>query len=204
MTVHRIVVGYDGSPGAERALSWGLAEAARTHADIELAYAWMWPNYLPAAGMVPGTPVWPDLAAEQAVDSMLTAAVTGAGERLPAATVRAVVERGPAAAVLRDRSAGADVLVLGGRSHGALPGFLIGSVSGALVAHAACTVMVVRGPDRYEPTAPIVLGLDDSEQADRTAGVRLRTGRRGRGCAARRAGVDAAGRPLDRLTIRRS
>jgi len=170
MTEQRIVIGYDGSPGAERALSWALAEAARTHADVELAYAWMWPNYLPAADMVPGTPVWPDLAAERAVDSMLGAAAARAREQLPGTTVRAVIERGPAAAILRDRSAGAGILVLGGRSHGALPGFLIGSVSGALVAHAACTVVVVRGPKRCEATAPIVLGLDDSDHADRTAG----------------------------------
>jgi nucleotide-binding universal stress UspA family protein len=46
MTEQRIVIGYDGSPGAERALSWALAEAARTHAEVELTYAWMWPTVL--------------------------------------------------------------------------------------------------------------------------------------------------------------
>jgi nucleotide-binding universal stress UspA family protein len=75
MNGSRIVIGYDASPGAEQAMAWGLAEAARRHGEAELVYAWTWPNYLPAAAMVPGAPVWPEMAAEREVDAMLAAAV---------------------------------------------------------------------------------------------------------------------------------
>ena len=159
----RIVIGFDASPGAEQAMAWGLAEAARRHGEAELVYAWTWPNYLPAAAMVPGAPVWPDMAAEREVDTMLAAAVERAHVCFPGVPVTSVVERGPAAAILRDRSAGATLMVLGGRSHGAVAGFLLGSIAGAVAAHADCTVVVVRG--EASSSKPILLGLD--KPADR-------------------------------------
>lgn len=170
MPESRIVIGYDGSQGAEHALRWGLVEAVRTHSDVELVYAWNWPNYLPAASMVPGTSVWPDLGAEKAVGELLATAVAQVRAEFPHVAVTTTEQRGSAASVLCDRSQDAALLVVGRRSHGAFTEVLLGSVAAAVAAHAHCTVVVAA--DRKPPatTGPVLLGLDESAHADRTAG----------------------------------
>ncbi|WP_127507762.1 universal stress protein [Actinoplanes solisilvae] len=169
MSETRIVVGYDGSRDARRALRWAFREAARTRAEVDLVYVWRWPEYMPAASMVPGVPVWPDMAAEKDLETMLAAAVDEESAEFPGVEASRVIAHGTPASVLRELSAGADLLVIGGRSHGVFEGFWLGSVAGALAAHAACTVVVVREPD--DPAGrPVVLGLDESEHADRAAG----------------------------------
>jgi nucleotide-binding universal stress UspA family protein len=168
MSAGRIVIGYDGSPGSERALRWGLAEAARTHAGVELVCAVAWPNYLPAASMATGAVVWPDLGAEKAVEAMLAATGARTRTQFPHVPVTIVVERGPAAPVLCDRSRGAALLVVGGRSHGAFAEVLLGSVAAAVVTHADCTV-VVAGDREPAAVGPVLLGLDESAGADLAA-----------------------------------
>ena len=39
----RIIVGVDGSPGANRALSWAFSEAEQRGADLEVVIAWDFP-----------------------------------------------------------------------------------------------------------------------------------------------------------------
>lgn len=169
MSVRRIVIGYDGSPGSERALRWGLVEAARTHAGVELVCAMAWPNYLPVAAMVPGTAGWPELGAEKAAEGMLAETGARARTQFPHVPVSLVVDRGPAAPVLCDRSKGAALLVVGGRSHGVFAEILLGSVAAAVVTHADCTV-VVAGDGEPRAVGPVLLGLDESAGADLAAG----------------------------------
>jgi nucleotide-binding universal stress UspA family protein len=40
----RILVGYDGSPGAEKALQWAAAGAERRDAELELISCWQFPS----------------------------------------------------------------------------------------------------------------------------------------------------------------
>ncbi|WP_164842799.1 universal stress protein [Actinoplanes solisilvae] len=169
MTGTKIVVGYDGSQDARRALRWGFREAVRTGAEVDMVYVWRWPDYLPAASMIPGTPVWPDLNAEKELETMLAEAVARAQAEYPGVVAHTIIGHGSPASVLRDLSAGASLLVVGGRGHGLLGDFWLGSVPGALAAHALCSVVVVREPAGQAPGAPILLGLDDSAHADRAA-----------------------------------
>jgi nucleotide-binding universal stress UspA family protein len=81
MSSTTIVVGYDGSPDSEQALRWALDEAERTRAVVRLAYAWVRPNYLPAASMVPGTSMWTDAEHEAFVKRTLAEAVREAQDR---------------------------------------------------------------------------------------------------------------------------
>jgi nucleotide-binding universal stress UspA family protein len=170
MSANKVVVGYDGTPGAEHALAWALREARGRGTGVELVYALSQPAYAPAAFVVPGTVVWADYMAMQAVHDMLTAAVAKAAVDYPDVPVTAVTERGAAVPVLRDHSAGAALLVVGSRGHRAFAGLLLGSVAEAVSAHASSSVVVVRDPVPLVDDRPVVLGLDESDQTDATVG----------------------------------
>ncbi|MCM4084380.1 universal stress protein [Paractinoplanes hotanensis] len=169
MSASQIVVGYDGSRDAREALRWAFAEAARTGADVDIVYVWRWPEYLPASSLVPGVPVWPDMTAEKELEVMLADVADGARAQFPGVTARTVIAHGSPASVLRDLSSGASLVVVGGRSHGLLQDFWLGSVAGALAAHASSSVVVVRDGGDKPAGAPIVLGLDESGHSDRAA-----------------------------------
>jgi nucleotide-binding universal stress UspA family protein len=169
MSANKVVVGYDGTPGAAYALSWALDEAWRRHATVELVYAFVWPSYAPAASMVPGTVMWPDMDAERVVNDMLAAAVDKAGFDHPDVPVTFVSEHGSATLVLQHRSENAALLVVGGHSHGAFAELILGSVAAAIAAHAFCSVVVVRDPGRPMDDQPVVLGLDESAHAEAAA-----------------------------------
>ncbi|MEU8350852.1 universal stress protein, partial [Streptomyces sp. NPDC048845] len=64
--------------------------------------------------------------------------------------------------VLLDAAAESELLVVGSRGLGGLAGFLVGSVSQAVIAHASRPVAVVRGeePPETGPGRPVVVGLD--------------------------------------------
>jgi nucleotide-binding universal stress UspA family protein len=166
----KIVVGYDGSPEADLAARWALDEARRTGHPVELVYAWAYPAYMPAASLVPGIATWPGDEARAAARARLSTAVTEARTSHPGVDVGSVILDGPPALVLRDRAEHAGLLVVGGRSHGAFAGAVLGSVSGAVAAHAARSVVVVRDTRRNLHVRPVVAGLDESDIADLVAG----------------------------------
>ena len=105
MIAKTILVGYDRSAGAAGAARWALDEAARTGARVEFLYAWEWPAWTPAASLVPGTAVWPDGEADQAIHEMLDAAVADARESHPDVPVVTRIVHAPAALTLIELSA---------------------------------------------------------------------------------------------------
>jgi nucleotide-binding universal stress UspA family protein len=169
MSASTVVVGYDGSPGAENALGWALGEAGRRHAAVVLVYALASSSYAPAASMVPGGVVWPDMGAERVAEEILEAAIAKARADCPDVPVTAATDRGSAALVLQDRSEHAGLVVVGGHSHHAFAGLLLGSVAASVAAHAYCSVVVVRNPRLPIDDRPVVLGLDESAHADAAA-----------------------------------
>lgn len=134
----RIVVGYDGSPCAEAAVTWGARYAQENGADLELVTVWQWP-------MTYGYPL--DLG-DYTPETEATRIVQEAAEKsgLPADRVHTLVLEGPAAGQLVEHSRGADALVVGTRGHNDFSGLLLGSVSNFCTHHADCTVVVVRTP----------------------------------------------------------
>jgi nucleotide-binding universal stress UspA family protein len=136
-----IVVAVDGSEHAERALVWAADQAALERRRLAIV----------AVGASAGA------GAEQAIAS--------ARQRHPELTVLPHVVPGDPRQVLLDASEHAFVLVLGSRGRGAVRSILLGSVSAAVAAHAACPVVVCRPPADGPPTPGVVVGADGTRES---------------------------------------
>lgn len=155
-----IVVGVDGSEGANRALDWAAAEAGRSGAELAIVGAWSFGGHL---GSVPAP-------ADQA-HRVVREAHARADEHLPGLSVREIVGEGTPAHVLIDAARDVDLLVVGSRGLGGFRGLLLGSVGQHCLTHAACSVVVVRSPGVSAHSGPetsshrIVVGVDGSPGA---------------------------------------
>jgi nucleotide-binding universal stress UspA family protein len=166
--VGRIVVGVDASRGARTALAWAAAEARLRQAVLQVMHAYhaeelTGPLYFPSQHALPASTV---VAAAQPSQQELTAtlqdraefeeAYRGRAEQLLDALLgeleetlegievqHLVVEDRHPAEALVDLSVDADLLVVGSRGRGGFTSLLLGSVSHAVVLHAACPVVVV-------------------------------------------------------------
>lgn len=140
-----IVVGVDGSPGADAALRLAVREARLRQARVRAVTAWHVP---PAVyGGVAFTPMVDPLgpfraAAEEALDG----ALERLGDEAAGVEIERVVREGHAAAVLVEEARGADLLVVGSRGRGGFAGLLLGSVSSVCASHAPCPVVIVPEP----------------------------------------------------------
>ena len=138
--MNRIVVGVDGSTGADAALAWAADEARLRNAHLEVVYTFAYP----IKGEVP---------LPQEVDSQLIAEAQAvlddslAGADLEGTDLEARFERGSAAVRLVEIAQGADLLVVGSRGRGGFAGLLLGSVSQQCAHHAPCPIVIVPAPD---------------------------------------------------------
>ncbi|MBX3286050.1 MAG: universal stress protein [Actinobacteria bacterium] len=145
-TVGTIVVGFDGSPSAEVALDWALAEAVVRRARVlVLAVS-------PLPWSLGYDPNWhadrEQIAGERRAE--VEAAVAASRTRVGVpddveVEARVQLDERPAF-VLITAAADADLLVVGSRGRGGFRGLLLGSVSTACVHHAPCPVVVVPSP----------------------------------------------------------
>jgi len=157
-----IIVGYDNSTDAKAAARWALDAAQRAGSTVEFHYAYEWPDWVPAVATVGAPAVQPDGEIERFVAGMLNEAQAEARRSHPTVKTETSTVNASAALTLIGRSADATLVVLGSRGHSGVLG-LLGSVSVAVSENARCPVVVVRGtPD---PTAPVVVGADDSAPA---------------------------------------
>ena len=137
-----VLVGFDGSAGSRKALTWAAAEAADHAADLVVLNVWEH-TLLPPAGSVSVSERYvPDSSQHTAED--LLEEITEVLGADPPVLVQPRVKQGNPAKVLIGQSADADLLVVGTRGHGGFRGLLLGSVSQHVAAHAKCSVTVVR------------------------------------------------------------
>lgn len=135
-----IIVGVDGSPGAEQAIRFAAKEAAVHGATLRLVSAWDVPPSVLASGGV-GPEMYRAFEAE-ARGIVRDAAASAAAVEPTIAIEEATVE-GHAGNVLVKEADRADLVVLGRRGHGGLTEFLLGSVSHQVADHARCPVVIV-------------------------------------------------------------
>ena len=136
----RIVVGVDGSEGAQRALRWAVAQAVLTGSQLQVVHGW----HYPFAGSSPFSGVAFDVGdLEAGARAALDSAVAGVDLGGLAAPPDLVVVEHSAALALVEAAKGADLLVVGTRGRGGFAELLLGSVSQQVVHHAPCPVVIV-------------------------------------------------------------
>ncbi|MGY1731706.1 universal stress protein [Geodermatophilus sp. SYSU D01045] len=137
-----VLVGHDGSAGAQEALVWAAGLAGRTGLPLHVLRAWSLTTAPRPSTWAPGY-VPPLEDSERAVRDDLERCVAAAGLD-PAVPVRTHTVHGPVARALVQAAGGADLLVVGARGGGGFAGLLVGSTSDQVVHHAPCPVTVVR------------------------------------------------------------
>ncbi len=135
-----VVVAIDGSQDADRALEWAVDQAALEGRRLVTL----------TAGDVP---------AEHG-----RAAAESARARHPGLSVEALTRAADPREALIDASTTAHLLVLGSRGRGTLGSLLLGSVSAAVSAHAACPVVVCR-PPAGSGGGGVLVGADGTAQS---------------------------------------
>lgn len=160
-----IVVGVDGSPGAEAALRWAVNEAWLRGVGVRAVLAW-----------APDGRPW---AVDEAAESMRTADLEASARRFLDALVAAVPPgeppvdirpepvHAPPVEALTAAAGDAPLLVVGARGLGGFASLLVGSVSQGCAHHAAVPLVVVRheAEGSRRPDAPVVVGVDGSARS---------------------------------------
>lgn len=156
-----VVVGYDGSEPARRALGWSVAEAGLRNAPLVCAV-------VVAALTTRGLPGTPGDAALQDAERLLDEAAALAREQAPELRLIPLRVIAPPARGLVGLTERAQLVVLGSRGRGGVAAMVLGSVSLRVAQHAACPTVVVPPQARAGTGAQrrIVVGLDGSAPSE--------------------------------------
>jgi nucleotide-binding universal stress UspA family protein len=163
-----VLVGLDASEPARDAVRWGAREALARNAPLHLVTAFGWMPVHDEDDPFQLPPHQRDALRADA-ERALAAAAREAARVAPGVEVTTELHTGTPAGLLVEASRTARVLVVGHRGAGGFATLLLGSVSGAVAAHAACPVVVVRGPgDGAAPpdAGPVVVGVDGSPASE--------------------------------------
>jgi nucleotide-binding universal stress UspA family protein len=157
-----ILVGVDGSTASLAAVDLAVREATLRGTALRIVYGDPWANH----------PAWAhsDTGDMTGVLSEPQQAIRDATDRASASTVPVTAEvlAGDPAVVLIRESHSVDLLVLGHRGRGGFSQLLLGSVAIKVAAHAACPVLITRGPPPTD--GDVVVGVDGSPANDAAIG----------------------------------
>ncbi|MQY14538.1 Universal stress protein [Streptomyces sp. RB5] len=163
-TQGRVVVGYDGSAPAERALTRAIHEAERREAGLEIILGAPWTPFPPPAL---GAPITEQGDLYRLSRESLDTAADRARKAAPDLEVVATLSSDPAAEALIEASRTAGLTVVGTRGHGGFTGLLLGSVSLRVAAHTHGPLLVVRGDAETDSEArdTVVAGVQGDADA---------------------------------------
>ncbi|MEO7124661.1 MAG: universal stress protein [Nakamurella sp.] len=154
-----VLVAVDGSEESGRSLSWAVAEAERRGVALTIAHCYYWPSS--GLGAMDAIGFLMDGLAKDSADVLATAEAA-ARKQAPGLEVHIESHLGAPVATIVDMSTRFDLVVIGSRGLGGFKGMLLGSVSTGVVANALSSVVVVRQDEDLDPTAPVLVGVDDS------------------------------------------
>jgi nucleotide-binding universal stress UspA family protein len=140
-----IVVGVDGSPGAQAALRFAIEEAKLRSSNLRVVMAWHIPPMAYGGGFAPAVDAR-DF--EDSARAVVEDALSAVAEETRGVEIERAIRSGQGAEVLVEEASGADLLVVGSRGHGGFAGLLLGSVSQQCAHHARCPVVIVPHPNR--------------------------------------------------------
>ncbi|GAB3595026.1 Universal stress protein [Corynebacterium faecale] len=163
-----VVVAVDGSDASKQAVRWAANTANKRGIPLRLASSYTMPQFLYAEGMVPPQELFDDLQAE-ALEKIDEARAI-AHEVAPDIKIGHTIAEGSPIDMLLEMSKSSTMIVMGSRGLGGLSGMVMGSVSGAVVSHASCPVVVVREDSAVNEDTkygPVVVGVDGSEVSQR-------------------------------------
>lgn len=138
-----VVVGLDGSAVSEQASGYAFQAAARAGAAVRAVHAWDDLGVLHSPIAPAEAPPVHEI--EAAAQRMLAEQLASWQEKYPDVPVECQVIRQQPAAALIELGDRARMIVVGSRGRGGFARLLLGSVSQAVVRHAACPVAVCRG-----------------------------------------------------------
>ncbi|MET9294825.1 universal stress protein [Streptomyces sp. NPDC003077] len=143
----RVIVGFDGSDAAVRALDRAADEAVRRGTALEIVCGWPWGKHpLPDFGVTDENGQVLYASARRLIDGASERARDRAGDLV---VIPSLTTESASRALLRcGRDAG--LTVVGTRGHGGFAGLLLGSVSLRVAAHCTTPLMVVRGETEVE------------------------------------------------------
>ncbi|MFF3941377.1 universal stress protein [Streptomyces phaeofaciens] len=165
-----VTVGLDGSRESRAAAEWAAREADLRDLPLKIVHVWE-----PVPDPMAQAPLLGAETRQHWTERLPREAAEGIGLRHPRVEVIGEHVSGHPADVLAEAAKNAELLVLGSRGLGGIGGFMVGSVSLSVVAHAERPVVLVRAleqaADEHEkdpagvPSAatafrPVVLGLD--------------------------------------------
>lgn len=158
----RVIVGFDGSDHAVRALDRATDEAARRGTSLEIVCGWPWGKHpLPDFGVTDDT--------GKLLYSSVRRLIDAATERVRARAEQVAVSESltteSAARALLRCGRDAALTVVGTRGHGGFAGLLLGSVSLRVAAHCTTPLMVVRGDGRDEHHR-LLVGVESDADTD--------------------------------------
>jgi len=139
-----IVIGVDASPAAKEALRYGIHEASIRGTRVRAVHAWLPTHAVAATGPGLIAPVDIEAYRNEAAALLQTTVNAVAGEK--AAEVERVLVEAPAGEAIIDSSRDAELIVVGRRGLGTVKSIVLGSVSGYVVQHATCPVLVIPTP----------------------------------------------------------
>ena len=157
-----IIVGIDGSPESDAAVSWAAHDAAIRGLPLTVVHV-----ETPAAATWSQAAVLEESPSEQRAEGRSLLAHASAIARDAIADTAQVHITGELLSsttpvpTLVDQSKDAELIVVGSRGRGALSRSILGSVSAGLIRHAHCPVALIRDAELPDPAqGPVLVGID--------------------------------------------
>jgi nucleotide-binding universal stress UspA family protein len=136
-----VLLGVDGSPANNPAVGFAFEEAALRGVPLTAMHTWTHPVSTGHGDMLPL--VYDAAEVEADENRVLAEALAGWHDRYPDVVVHRDLTHGGARQALIDATGRAQLVVVGTRGRGGFTGLLLGSVSQAVLHHAACPVAIV-------------------------------------------------------------
>jgi nucleotide-binding universal stress UspA family protein len=162
-----VVVGFDGSKTSASVVAWAVTEARSRNVPLRLVHAYSGVQAYTSMAVYGGVPMPDATYLRAAAQKLLADAAAALATTAPDVEVSTRSVEGDPVSILLEESTVAATVVLGSRQLGDLAAAVLGSVSSAVVAHAKCPVVVVRGSTApsLERTA-IVVGVEPDKSSE--------------------------------------